>query len=77
MSRICQITGKRPMNGNKRSHAMNASKRWFVPNVHYHRFWISSKKRFYSYRISAKGMRIIDKFGIDHVVSGSFIKEKK
>lgn len=77
MSRICQITGKRPMNGNKRSHAMNASKRWFAPNIHYHRFWVSSKKRFYSCRISAKGMRIIDKLGIDYFLSRSFVKEKK
>lgn len=77
MSRICQITGKRPMHGNKRSHAMNASKRWFIPNIHCHRFWVSSKKKFYSLKISAKGMRIIDKLGIDYFISRSFSKKRK
>ncbi|BGI50802.1 MAG: 50S ribosomal protein L28 [Arsenophonus endosymbiont of Ceratovacuna japonica] len=69
MSRICQITGKRPMSGNNRSHAMNATKRRFLPNLHYHRFWIESEKRFVKLRLSTKGMRIIDKRGIDTVLS--------
>ncbi|WMY96648.1 MAG: 50S ribosomal protein L28 [Arsenophonus sp.] len=66
MSRICQITGKRPMSGNNRSHAMNATKRRFLPNLHFHRFWLESEKRFIKLRISAKGMRIIDKKGIEN-----------
>lgn len=77
MSRICQVTGKRPMHGNRRSRAMNASKRWFSPNMHYHRFWIGSQKRFCLLKVSAKGMRIIDKLGIDYVLSNSFSKNKK
>ncbi|WP_395480118.1 50S ribosomal protein L28 [Candidatus Curculioniphilus buchneri] len=69
MSRICQVTGKHPMNGNKRSHAMNATKRRFLPNLHSHRFWIESKKCFITLRLSAKGMRIIDKKGIEIILS--------
>ncbi|MDR5618252.1 50S ribosomal protein L28 [Arsenophonus sp.] len=69
MSRVCQVTGKRPMSGNKRSHAMNATKRRFLPNLHSHRFWVESEKRFVKFRVSAKGMRIIDKQGIDAVLA--------
>uniref|UniRef100_A0A3B0LWR4 Large ribosomal subunit protein bL28 n=1 Tax=Arsenophonus endosymbiont of Trialeurodes vaporariorum TaxID=235567 RepID=A0A3B0LWR4_9GAMM len=69
MSRVCQVTGKRPMSGNKRSHAMNATKRRFLPNLHSHRFWFESEKRFVKLRVSAKGMRIIDKQGIDAVLA--------
>ncbi|WP_331828551.1 50S ribosomal protein L28 [Candidatus Blochmannia sp. SNP] len=76
MTRICQITGKRPMNGNKRSHAMNATKRWFIPNIHSHRFWIESKKRYFTLRISTKGMRLIDKLGIEYFLSNLYSKNK-
>ncbi len=69
MSRVCQVTGKRPMSGNHRSHAMNATKRRFLPNLHSHRFWVESEKRFVSLRVSAKGIRIIDKKGIEVVLS--------
>ncbi|MGP1954140.1 MAG: 50S ribosomal protein L28 [Arsenophonus sp. NC-TX2-MAG3] len=69
MSQVCQVTGKHPMSGNNRSHAMNATKRRFLPNLHYHRFWVESEKRFVKLRVSAKGMRIIDKKGIDTVLS--------
>lgn len=69
MSRVCQVTGKRPMSGNNRSHAMNATKRRFLPNLHSHRFWIESEKRFVKLLVSAKGMRIIDKKGIDVVLA--------
>ncbi|SPP32584.1 50S ribosomal protein L28 [Arsenophonus endosymbiont of Aleurodicus floccissimus] len=69
MSRVCQVTGKRAMSGNKRSHAMNATKRRFLPNLHSHRFWVESEKRFVKLRVSAKGMRIIDKQGIDAVLA--------
>ncbi|WMY96014.1 MAG: 50S ribosomal protein L28 [Arsenophonus sp.] len=68
MSRICQVTGKRPMSGNNRSHAMNATKRRFLPNLHFHRFWLESEKRFIKLRVSAKGMRIIDKKGIENLM---------
>ena len=46
MSRVCQVTGKRPVSGNNRSHAMNATKRRFLPNLHSHRFWVEAEKRF-------------------------------
>lgn len=69
MSRVCQVTGKRPMVGNNRSHAMNATKRRFLPNLHFHRFWVASENRFVRLRVSAKGMRTIDKKGIDVVLA--------
>jgi len=69
MSRECQVTGKRPVSGNNVSHAHNKPRRRFLPNVHDHRFWLESENRFIKLRVSAKGMRIIDKKGIDQVVS--------
>tara|TARA_B100000929_G_scaffold134238_1_gene106291 strand:+ start:245 stop:481 length:237 start_codon:yes stop_codon:yes gene_type:complete len=69
MTKICQVTGKKPLSGNKVSHAKNRSKRTFVPNIHKHKFWIESEKRFISLNVSANGMRIIDKKGIDQVLS--------
>lgn len=69
MSKVCQITGKRPMSGNNVSHANNKTKRRFLPNLHSHRFWVESEKRYISLRVSCKGMRIIDKKGIDTVLS--------
>ena len=68
MSRVCQVTGKRPVTGNNRSHARNATKRRFLPNLQTHRFWVESEKRFVKLRLTAKGMRIIDKKGIDAVL---------
>ncbi|WP_159715020.1 50S ribosomal protein L28 [Blochmannia endosymbiont of Camponotus nipponensis] len=76
MARVCQITGKSPMRGNKRSHAMNATKRWFAPNIHSHRFWIASQNRFFVLRISAKGMRLIDKLGVEYFFSKIYSKHK-
>ena len=69
MSQVCQVTGKRPMTGNNVSHANNRTRRRFLPNLHYHRFWVDSEKRFVKLRVSAKGMRIIDKKGIDQVLA--------
>jgi large subunit ribosomal protein L28 len=68
MSKVCQVTGKRPITGNNVSHAKNHTKRRFLPNLHSHRFWVEAEKRFVSLRVSAKGMRIIDKRGIDAVL---------
>jgi len=68
MSRVCQVTGKRPVTGNNVSHAKNRTKRRFLPNLHRHRFWVESENRFVKLRVSAKGMRIIDKKGIDDVL---------
>ena len=69
MSKICQVTGKKPVTGNNVSHANNKTRRRFEPNLHYHRFWVESEKRFVRLRVSAKGMRIIDKKGIDTVLA--------
>ena len=69
MTKICQVTGKKPLRGNNVSHAKNRTKRTFQPNVHKHRFWIESEKRYISLNVSAKGMRIIDKKGIEQVLS--------
>ena len=69
MSRICQVTGKRPATGNNVSHANNKTRRRFLPNLHAHRFWVESERRFVSLRVSSHGMRIIDKKGIDAVIS--------
>ncbi len=68
MSKICQVTGKRPLTGNNVSHANNKTKRRFLPNLHHHRFWVESEKRWVRLKVSAKGMRIIDKKGIDTVL---------
>ena len=65
MSRICQVTGKKPMVGNTVSHANNKSKRRFLPNIQEHRFWVESENRFVKLKVSTHGMRIIDKRGID------------
>ncbi len=69
MSKVCQVTGKRPLVGNTVSHANNKRRRRFEPNLHTHRFWLESEKRFVSLRVSAQGMRIIDKKGIEAIVS--------
>ncbi len=69
MSKVCQVTGKRPVAGNNVSHAHNKTRRRFVPNIHDHKFWLESENRFVKLRVSAKGMRIIDKKGIDVVVA--------
>ena len=69
MSKVCQVTGKRPITGNNVSHAKNRTKRRFLPNLHRHRFWLESEKRFVSLRVSSKGMRVIDKKGIENIVA--------
>jgi len=68
MARVCQVTGKRPVSGNNVSHAKNRTRRRFLPNLHHHRFWLESEKRFVRLRVSSKGMRIIDKKGIETVL---------
>ncbi|OJH08112.1 MAG: 50S ribosomal protein L28 [Alcanivorax borkumensis] len=69
MSKVCQVTGKRPVTGNRVSHSNIKTKRRFEPNLHHHRFWVESEKRFVRLRVSSKGMRIIDKKGIDSVLA--------
>jgi large subunit ribosomal protein L28 len=69
MSRVCQVTGKKPITGNNVSHSNIKSKRRFLPNLHNHRFWVESENRWVKLRVSTKGLRIIDKKGIDVVLS--------
>ncbi len=68
MSRVCQVTGKRPVSGNNVSHAKNRTRRRFLPNLHYHRFWVESEKRWVRLRVSTSGLRVIDKKGIDAIL---------
>ncbi len=68
MSKVCQVTGKKPMSGNNVSHANNRTRRRFLPNLHTHRFWVESENRWVKLRISSKGMRMVDKLGIDEVL---------
>jgi large subunit ribosomal protein L28 len=69
MSKVCQVTGKRPATGNNVSHAQNKRRRRFLPNLHRHRFWVASENRWVKLRLTSKGMRIIDKLGIDQVLA--------
>ncbi|MEY8204047.1 MAG: 50S ribosomal protein L28 [Bermanella sp.] len=68
MAKVCQVTGKRPVTGNNVSHAKNRTKRRFLPNLQNHKFWVESENRFVRLRLTTKGMRIIDKKGIDTVL---------
>jgi large subunit ribosomal protein L28 len=69
MSRVCQVTGKRPITGNTVSHANNRTRRRFLPNLHTQRFWMEAEKRFVSLRVSTRGLRTIEKNGIEVVVA--------
>ena len=69
MSRVCQVTGKKPMVGNNVSHANNRTKRRFLPNLQSRRFWVESENRFIRLRLTTAGIRLIDKNGIDAVLA--------
>ena len=69
MSRVCQVTGKRTTYGNNVSHAMNKTRRRFMPNLHERRFWVASENRWIKLRVSTKALRTIDKNGIDVVLA--------
>ncbi len=69
MSRVCQVTGKRPITGSNVSHSKRHTKRRFLPNLHWHRFWVPSKQCFVKLRVSSKGLRIIDKHGIEAAIA--------
>lgn len=75
MSKACQVTGKRPLSGHNVSHANNKTKRRFLPNLQRRRIWVPSENRYISMRISTKGLRTIDKLGIEAVLE--MIKNKK
>ena len=69
MSRVCELTGKRPIVGNTVSHANNRKRRRFLPNLHTQRFWLESEKRWVTLKVSGNGMRTIDKKGVEVVVA--------
>ena len=69
MSRVCQVTGKKPILGNNVSHANNKTRRRFLPNLQYRRIWVESENRWVSLRISQAGLRTIDRKGIDAVLA--------
>jgi large subunit ribosomal protein L28 len=68
MARVCIVTGKKPMVGNNVSHANNRTKRRFLPNLQYRRFWVESENRWIRLRLSTAALRTIDKNGIDAVL---------
>lgn len=68
MAKVCQVTGKRPVSGNRVSHANNKTKRRFEPNLHEQRFWVPSEKRFIKLKVSAKAIKTIEKVGIEKVL---------
>ncbi len=69
MARVCQVTGKRVMMGNNVSHAHNKTRRKFQPNLHYRRFWVEKENRWVKLRVSAAGLRAIDRKGVDGVLA--------
>jgi large subunit ribosomal protein L28 len=69
MAKVCQVTGKRPQSGNNVSHAKNRTRRRFLPNLQFKRFWLEAEKRYVRLRVSHKGLRIIDKHGIEKVLA--------
>lgn len=69
MSRVCQVTGKSVMSGNNVSHSNRKTRRRFLPNLHWHRFWVPTQNRFVRLLVSRKGMRTIDKLGIEAVLA--------
>ncbi|HSD41792.1 MAG TPA: 50S ribosomal protein L28 [Burkholderiales bacterium] len=69
MARVCQVTGKKPQTGHNVSHANNRTKRRFLPNLQYRRFWVEGEKRWVRLRVSNAGLRMIDKKGIEAVLA--------
>jgi large subunit ribosomal protein L28 len=76
MAKKCPITGKGPMVGNNVSHANNKTKRRYLPNLQYKRFWLESEKRFVRLRVSTRGMRTIDKYGIEAVLNDMKLRDQ-
>lgn len=76
MAKKCPITGKGPLVGNNVSHANNKTKRRYLPNLQYKRFWLEDEKRFIRIRVSTRGMRIIDKYGIKAVLEDMKLREQ-
>ncbi|MBF1248422.1 50S ribosomal protein L28 [Lautropia mirabilis] len=69
MAKVCQVTGKAPMVGNNVSHANNKTKRRFLPNLQQRRLWVESEQRYVRLRVTAAGLRKIDKLGVEAVLA--------
>ena len=69
MAKVCQVTGKGPMVGNNVSHANNKTKRRFLPNLQQRRLWVESEQRYVRLRVTAAGLRKIDKLGVEAVLA--------
>ena len=69
MSKVCAITGKRPLVGNKVSHSNRKSKKRSMPNLVSKRFWVPSEGRYVRLKLSAAALRDVDKLGIEAVLS--------
>lgn len=76
MAKVCPITGKRPLMGNNVSHANNKTRRRFNPNLQKRRIWLESEKRYITLRVTTRGIRIIDKHGIEKVLADIQLREK-
>jgi len=76
MAKVCPVTGKRPLMGNNVSHANNKTRRRFLPNLQKRRLWVESKKRYITLRVTTRGLRIIDKHGIEKVLADIKLREK-
>ena len=77
MSRVCEVTGKKPIVGNRVSHANNKKRRRFLPNLHVQRFWLEDEKRWIKLRVSCRALRTIEKNGIESVLAKKLAAEKK
>ena len=77
MSRVCQVTGKRPVTGNTVSHANNRKRRRFLPNLHRQRFWLEDEKRWVTLRVSTNALRTIEKNGLESVLAGMRARGQK
>ena len=69
MSRVCQVTGKRPRSGNKVSHSNIKKRRRFLPNLHTQRFWLESESRWVTLKLSTRGLRTVEKQGLEKVIA--------
>ena len=76
MSRVCDVTGKKPLKGNLVSHANNRTRRRYQPNLHYRRFWVETQNRWVRLRVSTAGLRKIDKLGVEAVLAEIEAKRK-
>ena len=76
MSKVCEVTGKKPLKGHRVSHANNKTKRVFEPNLHHRRFWVESQSRWVRLRVSTAGLRRIDKLGVEAVLAEIKAKAK-